>query len=632
MSKSVRLRLFFILVLGLLATGCASTYALKHTLSEADELAARGAWDKAVLKYAELRKTDPENLEYNVKYNRARLEASRIHYNRGEGHLANGNYNAAILEYRAASILDPANKKSGQRIKEVKNLIDSLFYYGKGLEFLEEGKMRAAKVSFNRAVSLNPGNEAAAAELEKLKERERLVIDGFELDLKSTKPVTLEFKAVGIKKIFNVLGKLSGINFVFDSDVKDIQTSIFLKDATFKESLELLLVTNKLKRKVISDNTIVVYPNTPQKIKQYEEMLIKIFYLTNVDAKNMVNLLRTMIKARDMFVHADLNAIVVRARPPAIELAQKILDAADLADAEVMLVVDIMEINRNRSQNLGLDWPDSVAATLPETPLSNVSSDDILISIPSGVVNFSAEDLDGEILANPRIRVKNNEKASIHIGDRVPIITTTVLTGSQTQENVQYVDVGVKLNVEPTVRPNDEIDLKVGLEVSFITAEFTTERGSRFVQIGTRNADTTLRLADGETHIIGGLISDEERTTTVKVPGLGEIPIIGRLFASEDTSEVKTDILMSITPHIVRKIEVPDEETRTIWSGVEEAPSAGPFVEGFLPSAGALAPPGAEEPEEPYPPPPPPTPGLFPGFPKEPPPSGPPPGGFPPKP
>jgi general secretion pathway protein D len=346
----------------------------------------------------------------------------------------------------------------------------------------------------------------------------------------------------------------------------------------------------------------------------------------------MVNLLRTMIKARDMFVHADLNAIVVRARPDAIELAQKILEAADLADAEVMLVVDIMEINRNRSQNLGLDWPDNVAATLPETPLSAVSANDILISIPSGVVNFSAEDLDGEILANPRIRVTNNEKASIHIGDRVPIITTTVLTGSQTQENVQYVDVGVKLNVEPTVRPNDEIDLKLGLEVSFITAEFTTERGSRFVQIGTRNADTTLRLADGETHIIGGLISDEERTTVVKVPGLGEIPIIGRLFSSEDTSEIKTDILMSITPHIVRKIEVPDEEARTIWSGVEEAPSAGPFVEGFLPPAGAAAPPGAEEPEAPYPPPPPPTPGLFPGSPQEPPPSGPPPGGFPPKP
>jgi general secretion pathway protein D len=633
MVRSAHIRLLFVLILGLLATGCATTYALQHTVSEADELAAQGAWDEAVLKYAEAHRKDPTSLDYRIKYRRARMEAARVHYSRGEEHLELGNHEVALLEYRAALILDPGLKKAEQRLRKTKNLIDSLYYYGKGLEFLRAQKKRDAKAAFKKAVSRNPENEAALIELEKLKEKEGLVLDGFELDLKSTKPITLEFKDVGIKKIFSVIAKLSGINFVFDSDVRDTKSSIFLKNAPFKEALELILITNKLKRKVVSENTIVIYPATPQKAKQYEEMLIKVFYLTNIDAKNTVNLLRTMIKARDMFVHADLNAIVIRAKPDAVELAQKILEAADLADAEVMLVVDILEVNRNRSMNLGLDYPDSIVVSVPSSadPLSTVgaitlgdlgslSSSDLLITIPTGIINLNAEDFDGEILANPRIRVKNREKASIHIGERVPIITTTVLTGGQTQENVQYQDVGLKLNVEPTIRPNDEIDLKIGLERSSITAEITTAAGGVVFQIGTRNTDTILTLSDGETQIFGGLISDEERTTTVKVPGLGDIPVIGRLFASEDKSTVKTDILLSITPHIIRRVDVPAEDVRSIWSGREDAPSTTPLVESFPPPHEIAKPPGISEPEEGVvpPPPPPPPPGIFPGLPKGP--------------
>jgi general secretion pathway protein D len=386
-----------------------------------------------------------------------------------------------------------------------------------------------------------------------------------------------------------------------------------LKDATFKSTLELILLTNKLSRKVVSENTIVIYPATPQKAKQYDEMHIKVFYLTNIDAKNTVNLLRTMIKAKDIFVHADLNAVVIRARPDAIELARKILDAADLADAEILLDVDIIEINRTKSRNLGVDLPDSLTVTVPQDTtvggvtgitlgdLDTLSSEDLLITLPSGVLNFGLEELDAELLANPRIRVKNNEKAKIHIGDKVPIITTTVLSGGQTQENVQYLDVGLKLNVEPTIRPNDEIDLKIGLEVSSLGTKTTTNSGSVFFQIGTRNTDTTLRLSDGETQIIGGLITEEERSTVVKVPGFGEIPIIGRLFANEDTSVEIKDILMSITPHIIRRVEVPDESRRSIPSGRQDSPSIKPVLEGFQPpadSAEAGVPAGEIEPEE----------------------------------
>ena len=299
-----------------------------------------------------------------------------------------------------------------------------------------------------------------------------------------------------------------------------------------------------------------------------------------------------MLKARDLQVHEELNAIVVRARPEVIELAEKILNATDLADSEVMLAVEIIEIDRNKAMNLGIDLaPDAITAAVPMTggtiklgDLTKLSSDSLLIGLPSAILNLKKEDLDANLLANPRIRVKNNGKAKIHIGDRVPIITTTVNQGVST-ENIQYQDVGLKLNVEPNIRLDDEIDLKIGLEVSSLGTKTTTTNGSVVYQIGTRNADTTLRLHDGETQIIGGLISDEERNTVAKIPFIGEIPVLGRLFSRNESSKVKTDILLSITPHIIRRLEVPDETDAGFMSGRDEFPSTRPMLEGFNPDA-----------------------------------------------
>ena len=588
----MRKMLLCLLVAGFLAAGCAA-----FKVKKADELAAKGEWDEAVLSYADVSKKDPENIHYRIKYLRARVEAARIHHERGAEYLKEGKHDAALLEFQAALILDPSFKKAEEDLRKTKSQIDSIYHFGKGVEFLKDGKADEARISFQKSLKLNPENTAANAELEKIKKEKGVVIDGFELNLKSTKPITLEFKDVGVKMVFGVLSKLSGINFVFDSDVRDSKTTIHLKDSTFREALELLLITNNLSKKVVSENTVIIYPTNPQKVKQYEELVIKVFYLANIDAKKAVNLIKTMVKAKDIYVHDALNALVVRAEPSAIELARKILEATDLADAEVLLTVDVMEVNRNKAYNLGIDIPDTLTGNIPQgtfgagasalagikiKDLVHLSSQDLIISIPSSILNMKVSDLDAEILANPRIRVKNREKAKIHIGDRVPIITTTANQGVTT-ESVQYQDVGLKLNVEPFVRPNDEIDLKISLEVSSLGTKTTTTTGSVVYQIGTRNAETSLRLMDGETQIIGGLINDEERNTVVKVPGLGEIPVIGRLFASTDKSKVKTDILLSITPHIIRRLEVPGEDVTRILSGKEGAPSLGPVMERAAP-------------------------------------------------
>lgn len=577
-------RVVFILALALIASGC----ALTQTLEQADELAVRGEWDEAVLKYAELYQKEPLNLDYKMKYSRARFEAAQIHDSRGAEHLNKGDYEAALLEFQAAVVLDPSLDTARASMKKAKTFMDSMYYYGRGLDYLKKGDEKEARAAFKKALSYNAENKDAVEELEKLKKHQKVVMDGYELDIKSSAPITLEFRDAGIKKVFEVISKLSGINFIFDSDVRDDRASIFLKDASFKEALELILMTNKLSKKVVSENTIIIYPSTPQKTTQYEELMIKVFYLTNSDAKKTVNLLRTMLKARDIYVHEELNAIVVRARPEAIELARKILDVTDLADAEVMLEVSIMEINRNKAANLGIDLsPDTITANIPATNgaitlgnLRKLSSGDLLIGLPTAILNIKKEDLDANILANPKIRVKNKEKARIHVGERVPIITTTVNQGIST-ENVQYQDIGLKLNVEPTVRRNEEIDIKIGLEVSSLGTKTTTTSGGVAYQIGTRNTETVLRLRDGETQIIGGLINDAERTSTVKVPLLGDIPVLGRLFANVDSSAVKTEILLSITPHVVRRLDVPDESSSGFLSGRDEYPSTRSLVEGF---------------------------------------------------
>src|SRR3989304_6235662 len=395
MGASKNIAALFTAIVFFAISGCAQT---RVAMSEGDRFAASGAWGDAGVKYGEVLKNEPDNVEYRIKYLRAKGEAAATHYDKGVDYLGKADYDNAISEFRTALMLDPGLKKSGEAIKKAANLKDSEYQYDKGMEFLRDNKKKEAQKSFKQSLKLNPLNSSAKAEIEKLKRDEEVVMDGYGLDIKSGKPITLEFKDASVKRIFEGLSKLSGINFVFDADVKDVKSGISLHDATFKQALDLLLSTSGLSKKVVSENTIVVYPSTPQKEKQYQELMIKVFYLTDMEAKHAVNLLRTMLKAGDIYVYEDLNAIVIRAKPDVIDLAQKILDATDRSDAEVVLAVDILEINRNKAQSLGIDLkPDSIGIGLPQSTvigkttgillrdLATVSSADLVATLPSAV-------------------------------------------------------------------------------------------------------------------------------------------------------------------------------------------------------------------------------------------------------
>ena len=579
-------QLLILLVLTFSLAGCAANKAFK----EGGKTAAGGDADGAVLHYQKALSLEPNNLSYRIELEKARSIAAIKHFSTGNGYLKENKYDAAEMEYQIALLMDPSVRKAEQMITQVRKLKDSDDYYKKGMELLDAKKTAEARTALKKSVSLNPKNQAAKDALDKLKEV-RTKLDGFELSLKSVKPITLKFRDTSIKEVFEIISKLSGINFIFDEDVKDQKISIFLQDATFAQTMELLLLTNRLFAKAVTENTVIIIPKSPAKAKQYQDLVIHTFYLSHIEAKKAVNLLRAMLQLKQVHVNEELNALIVRDEPERIRLAQKVIEANDIPEAEVMMEVEIIEVSRDKLSELGLNLStSSMAAGIysgdPSAADKNFTSSmtygdlkslstgaNLLFSpIPQAVFNFKKTQGGVKTLANPKIRVINNGKAKILIGDRVPIITSTAITGGATQTNVQYQDVGVKLNVEPNIHMEHDVTMKLSLEVSTIGAPLTDPNTKLVIayQIGTRSAETVLNLRDGETQVIGGLIRDDERNSKVSIPLLGDIPILGRLFSTQSDQKTKTDILLAITPHVLRGLEVPSEDVTTIWSGKED--------------------------------------------------------------
>ncbi len=417
------------------------------------------------------------------------------------------------------------------------------------------------------------------------------------------KPVNLEFRNSPLKQVFDALSQQSGIKFVFDKDVRlDQKTTLFAPNTTLSDAIDMLLATNQMGKKTLNANTLLLYPNTPAKQRDYQDMVVRAFFLANADPKQVMALIKTMIKTKDVHVDEKLNLVVMRDTPEAVRLAEKLVKVADRPEPEVMLEVEILEVKRSKLTELGVQWPTSLSllgkepietlnysegvfvgktTTYTDVPntlnrLKNISSANILMNTVPGV-NINKTDGDVTILANPRIRVKNKEKAKVHVGDKVPVITSNVTSTGVTSESVSFLDVGLKLDVEPQVYLEGEVGIKVGLEVSNIVQQIKTATGTLTYQLGSRNATTTLRLKDGETQVLAGLISDEERASASKVPGLGDIPLLGRLFSSHRDDNSKSEIVLLITPRILRNIERPELADIEFFAGTDASASSSPL-------------------------------------------------------
>ena len=442
-------------------------------------------------------------------------------------------------------------------------------------DLLANGNSKEASKILRQVLIENPNYLVARKLLQDINDKDaKDQITPRKLKLKAAGTVTLDFRDANLRNIFQVISISSGINIVLDPNLRpDLKASIYVKDASVVEVLDFLLLMHQLNKKVLTENSILIYPIA--KAAQYEDLVLRTYYLNHADAKQTANLIKAMMPIKDIFIDERLNMIAMKATYEQLQDIEKLINNEDLPNPEVLLDVEVLEVKRSRLTDIGFSFPDkfSVIANpatssgtggLVLNDLKNITSNRIAIS-PTLSLNLLRQDADSNLLANPRIRVLNREKAKIHIGDKIPIPVTTIGSGNNNfvGQSANYLDVGLKLDVEPRVLLDNNVAIRIGLEVS--SATFVA--GSIFPTIGTRNTSTVMMAADGETQVLAGLINDEDRKNTRKVPGLSDIPLLGRLFNNPNNNKSKTEIVLLITPHVLRNIQRPDSKNTEFYGG-----------------------------------------------------------------
>ena len=603
MHPPIRILSLAALVLLALA-GCQTNPALE----EGRALLARGQLEAGIARLEQAAGEEPDNREIRATLAQQKLLAVQRLLGEADTRRLGGQFAEAEAGYRAVIRMEASNPRAIQGLLQTRLDQQHATQAKEAEALLGKGDAVGAE-RIARTVLTQDGNHREARRVLALIEEKRAQLEVLPAAIKAAmdKPVTLEFRDAALKSVFEVLARTSGVNFVFDKDVKsDSKVTIFVRGSTLDEVVRLILATQQLERKFLNENSILIYPNTAAKVKDYQELVTKTFYLANADVKQAQALVKAVVKSKDTFIDEKLNLLVVKDTADAVRLAERLIQSMDIAEPEVMLEVEVLEISRSKLLDLGLQFPDQVGHGLLQGSLSSsvVTSSGLVqnsttpggalaagyidLRNRSGLTSFIANpaltlkltDQDGEsnLLANPRIRVRNRQKAKIHIGEKLPVFTTTSTANVGVSASVSYLDVGLKLDVEPQVFLDDEVGIKVTLEVSSVAKEVVGPSGSVAYQVGTRNADTSLRLKNGETQVLAGLINDEMRASAKKLPGLGDLPFLGRLFSAHRDSNSKTEIVLLITPRIVRNVARPEMAAPAISSGTESSVGASPLV------------------------------------------------------
>jgi general secretion pathway protein D len=571
----------------LLLAGCAA----QRAFDEGRELIDAGKIPEGLAKIDEAYQLDPKNKSYREHYFKQRDFAVHRYLALAEKARISSLLDEAQAAYQQALVVDPANPRAAAGLESLRIERRHRALLADAEENFKKGNEQAAYAKVKAVLSENSGNREAQLLLRRLEEKSfRAAGVAPRLGASLNKPITLEFRDAPLRAVFEMISKNSGLNFLFDRDVRpDLRTTLFVRNTSIEDVIRFILVTNQLERKVLNENTLLVYPNTPAKAKDYQELMMRSFYLANADVKQMASMVKALVKTKDMYIDEKLNALVIRDTPEAVRVVERLIANQDLAEPEVMLEVEVLEVATSLLTQLGIRWPTQASAsvvgasgagalTLQELRNRNASMVRLSVTDPLIIANLQEQVGKTNLLANPRIRVKNREKAKVHIGDKVPVITSTTTATGVISESVTYLDVGLKLDVEPTVFLEDDVGIKVGLDVSSIVQQIRSASGSVTYQIGTRNAATVLRLKDGETQVLAGLINDEDRRIADSVPGIGDLPIVGRLFSSHNNTQTKTEVVLLITPRILRNLARPELRFEEFPSGTESVIGAPPLV------------------------------------------------------
>ncbi len=560
----------FLLGLFLLSAGCAGP------IERAEQYSTQDEWLKAVIEYRKAYSDNPKDVEYRSRLKQMELKAADYYYQRGMTFLDQDNVDAAIVQFQQglAAMSDHAKLQQAMNAalarKEANNL------YLEGIRTQEAGKNDEAKKLFKQALKIYPDHKFAAEAYASLEKQDLAEQDSEQLALSSKSPITLNFRQTDLRTAFEFIAKSFGVNVIFDEGIKNAPVTLFAKDVTFEQALNLMFTTNKTFYKKIGPNTIIIIPDTKEKRGQYEDHLVRTFQLARIKAKDMNDILKGVIAVKKTFVNDELNTLVVRDTEEILKLVEKLIQLNDRKPAEMILEVEILEVNRSKAEKLGLDlgtyqFSAAVPASIPVYgSIHRALESSAVLTLPSATFRFFKQDVDAKTLANPKIRVLNGKAAKIHVGDRVPLRAATITDATgQVRTTYDYKDIGIKLTAEPTIHVDNSATVKLGLEVSALGANVGTANEPAFT-IGTRNAETFMLLRDGETAILGGLIRDEDRHAKVRVPVLGDIPVLGSLFTSYDNSTDRTDVLLTITPRVVRSWDLPPKETRQFYSGTAD--------------------------------------------------------------
>jgi general secretion pathway protein D len=587
------------LVLVLAAAGCVGSQAYR----EAREEETLAHWDVAVLKYGRAWDLDPGNTAYKMAFARAKVKASQAHFEKGKLYRNSGNADLAVVELEQAVVLDPTNKYAETELRKAREEAARLAAERSGETKLEAMKRRAR------------GQRAKAPILEPT----------------SDKPISLNFpQPKPIKQIYLALAAGAGINVIFDPQLKDENVSIVLNNIAFQKVLETLMRQENHFYKIIDDKTIMIAADNPQNRKTYEDLVLRTFYLSNGDLTDVSNAIRSLLQTTRISVNKAENSITLRDTADKVAIAERIVEQNDKQLSEVVIDVELLQINSEKMQDLGLILSSySIGASLPSPGgttnlgvtvppsgsaggggftwdvLKKVSVNSLVFTIPSqATVNFIKNNTEAELLAKPQLRISEGQKAQLIIGDKVPIPTTTFNTGTTVGGNIvpvtsfQYQDVGIKIEVEPRVHHNKEITLKLTVEVSNLNGSITVQAGQSQPIIGTRTITSNIRLKDGETNFLAGLLRQDKIATTTRIPFLGDIPILGRLFTNRNTDVKSTDLVLTLTPHIIRIPDITEEDLAPVYVGTDsnisyqgspriESPAAvGPFDFQRQPPAG----------------------------------------------
>ena len=562
-----RARPAFAVLCALALAGCATAGAYR-----AGEKAERARdWDRAVLEYSKALNADPDNLTYQKALERARLRAAEAHAHSARVLAARGLYKEALDEFRLALDLAPGSEVLAAEMRETEARRQS----GQPVPSIAEIKSRARETS----------------------------LPGLALGPAAREPLGLSFRGASLREVYEALGKVGGINFVFDPQFEDRSVTLDLRDVPFEQALNAVATVGQTFHRVADARLINVVPDTPAKRREYEQQVVKTLFLSNADLKETIDLLRIVLGARRVAPLPGANALTIADAPDKVAAAERIVSVIDKQRAEVVVDVEILEVNRSSLKEYGIEitsgisglegvagaifpretvqetttGPDGepVTTTRPLTLADNPykRSNLLITSLPGVIYRLLKTDGATRLLANPQLRATEGQTAQARFGDQVPVPVTQFVpiagggVATQPFTSFEYKDVGVNIDITPRVHHDGDVTLALKLEISSLGALFQNNPTFR-----NRTVTSMIRLRDGETNILAGLISDEERTSVVGLPGLASVPVLGRIFARNRKETSETDIVMTLTPRIVRRTPLSEEDLRSFAVGGESSP------------------------------------------------------------